>query len=164
MSDKVLKSRDQIDSKYKWNIEAMFPDEGQIEQDIEEVLSQTKEYEKLAGHLTDSPASLLKALQDRDAIWQKLEKVFVYARMRRDEDNTKSQYQAMTDRCQTVIAQVSAAMSFFTPELLDASQDQLLSYINEEAGLKQYEFLIKDILREKAHVLTKAEENILALH
>lgn len=162
MSDKVLKSRDQIDSKYKWNIEAMFPDERQIEKDIEEVLSQTKEYEKLAGHLTDSSASLLKALQDRDAIWQKLEKVFVYARMRRDEDNTKSQYQAMTDRCQTVIAQVSAAMSFFTPELLDASEDALLSYIDQEAGLKQYEFLIKDILREKAHVLTKAEENILA--
>lgn len=162
MGDKALKSRDQIDSKYKWNIEAMFPDEGQIERDIEEVLAQTKEYEKLAGHLTESASSLLKALKNRDAIWQKLEKVFVYARMRRDEDNRKTQYQAMTDRCQSVIAQVSAAMSFFTPELLDAPEETLLSYIKEEPGLKEYDFLIRDILREKAHVLTKAEENILA--
>lgn len=162
MSDKALKTRDQIDNKYKWNIEAMFPDEAQIEQDIKEVLAQTKEYEKLAGHLTESAATLLNALQSRDAIWQKLEKVFVYARMRRDEDNRKTQYQAMTDRCQSVIAQVSAAMSFFTPELLDASEETLLSYIAQEPGLRQYAFLIRNILREKAHVLTKAEENILA--
>lgn len=162
MSDKALKTREQIDNKYKWNIEAMFPDEAQIEQDIKEVLAQTKEYEKLAGHLTESAATLLNALQSRDAIWQKLEKVFVYARMRRDEDNRKTQYQAMTDRCQSVIAQVSAAMSFFTPELLDASEETLLSYIAQEPGLRQYAFLIRNILREKAHVLTKAEENILA--
>jgi oligoendopeptidase F len=38
----------------------------------------------------------------------------------------------------------------------------LLSYIQEEPDLKEYEFLIKDILREKSHILTKSEENILA--
>ncbi len=162
MSDKKLKAREQIDNKYKWNIEAMFPSEDQIEQDIASVLTQTESFKNFAGHLTESSETLLRALRERDAIWQRLEKVYVYARMRRDEDNRKTEYQAMTDKCQTVIAQVSAAMSFFTPELLDASEETLLSYIKKEPGLVQYEFLIRDILREKAHVLTKAEENILA--
>lgn len=162
MSDKALKTRDQIDPKYKWNIEDMFPEEKKINADIEEVLAQTKEYGHFAGHLTESAATLLKALKERDAIWMKLERVFVYARMRRDEDNRKTDYQAMTDKCQTVMAQVSAAMSFFTPELLDASEETILSYIDQEPGLKEYEFVIRDILREKAHVLTRAEENILA--
>lgn len=162
MSDKALKTRDQIDPKYKWNIEDMFPDEAAIDADIEEVLAQTKAYGRFAGHLTESAAVLLEAFRQRDAIWQKLEKVYVYARMRRDEDNRDAKYQAMTDKCQTIIAQVSAAMSFFTPELLDTPEDTLLSYIEEEAGLKQYEFVIRDVLREKEHVLTKAEENILA--
>lgn len=162
MSDKTLKNRDQIDPKYKWNIEAMFPDEGQIDRDLDDVMAKTKEYTKLSGHLTENPQTLLKALQDRDAIWQKLEKVYVYARMRRDEDNRKTQYQAMTDKCQSVIAQVSAAMSFFIPELLSAPEETLLSYIKKEPGLIQYDFLIRDILREKAHVLTEAEETILA--
>lgn len=162
MSDKSLKNRDQIDDKYKWNISAMFPDEGQIDRDIASVLDMTKEFAGFAGHLTESAATLLRALQERDAIWQKLEKAYVYAHMRRDEDNRKTEYQAMTDKCQTIMAQVSAAMSFFTPELLDASEETLLSYIRQEPGLKQYEFLIRDLLREKAHVLTKPEENILA--
>lgn len=162
MSDKSLKTRDQIDDKYKWNIEGMFPDEARIHQDIAQVLEQTKAFGGFAGRLTENAGTLLQALKERDAIWQKLEKAYVYARMRRDEDNRKTEYQAMTDKCQTVIAQVSAAMSFFTPELLDASEEILLSYIGQEAGLKEYEFLIKDILREKSHVLTKSEENILA--
>lgn len=162
MSDKSLKTREQIDNNYKWNIEAMFPDEKQIDQDLDSVLAKTKEFGGFAGHLTESAATLLRALKKRDEIWQQLEKVYVYARMRRDEDNRKNKYQAMTDKCQTVIAQVSASMSFFTPELLDASEETLLSYIQQEPGLREYEFLIKDILREKAHILTKAEENVLA--
>lgn len=162
MSDKSRKTRDQIEKKYKWNIEAMFPDEAQIDTDIEEVLAKTEEFGRFAGHLTENANTLLEAFQMRDAIWQKLEKVYVYARMRRDEDNRVTEYQAMTDKCQSIIAQVSAAMSFFTPELLDASEETLLSYIQQEAGLSQYEFAIRDVLREKKHVLTKAEENILA--
>ncbi len=162
MSEKTQKTREQIDSKYKWNIEAMFPDESKIETELQEVLSHTEKFADFAGHLTESPASLLQALRERDSIWQKLEKVYVYARMRRDEDNRKEQYQAMTDKCQSVIARVSAAMSFFTPELLDASDELLMSYIRQEPGLKQYEFMICDLLREKSHVLSKAEENILA--
>lgn len=162
MSSKARKTRAQIDAKYKWNIEAMFPDEKQIDTDLKEVGKRAEEYGRFAGHLTENPSVLFEALTERDAIWQKLEKVYVYARMRRDEDNRKNEYQAMTDKCQTVIAQVSAAMSFFTPELLSASEDTLLSYISQEPGLSQYEFLIRNTLREKAHVLTKAEENLLA--
>ncbi len=162
MGDKSLKKRDQIDKKYKWNIEDMFSDETQTDKDLEDVLAQTEEFSGFAGRLTESASTLLDALKARDAIWMKLEKVYVYARMRRDEDNSKSQYQAMTDKCNSVIARVSAAMSFFTPELLSAPEETLLGYIAEEDGLKEYEFFIKDILREKAHVLTQEEENILA--
>lgn len=162
MSGKTLKKRDQIDPKYKWNIEDMYSDETQIDNDLEEVIAQTKNFKSFEGRLTESSSTLLEALQAHDAIWLKLERVYVYARMRRDEDNSKSQYQAMTDKCNSVIAQVSAASSFFTPELLSASEETLLGYIEENDELKVYEFYIKDILREKAHILTQAEENILA--
>lgn len=162
MGEKSLKKRDQIDKKYKWNIEAMYADEAQIDKDLEDVMAMTEGFTEFAGKLTESSSTLLKALKLHDAIWLKLEKVYVYARMRRDEDNSKSQYQAMTDKCNSVMAQVSAAISFFTPELLSASEETLLGYIEENEELKTYEFYIKDILREKAHVLTQAEENILA--
>ena len=82
--------------------------------------------------------------------------------MRRDENNAQHIYQGMTDKCNTVIAAVSAAMSFFTPELLSAEDNRILRYIDENDGLKEYEFAIRHALRQKEHVLSESEENLLA--
>ncbi len=82
--------------------------------------------------------------------------------MRRDENNAETKYQAMADQCNSVIAAVSASMAFFTPELLSASEETILAYIDAAPGLEIYRFAICDTMRQKAHILTQAEENILA--
>lgn len=163
MSSKNLKTRDQIDKKYKWNIEAMISEESVIDEDLETIKNDAASYsEKYAGHLTDDAETLLSAFKDRDDIWRRLEMIYVYARMRRDENNAETKYQGMTDKCNAVIAAVSSQMAFFTPELLSASEETILDYVNDTAGLKTYEFAIKDTLRQKSHILSEAEENILA--
>ena len=118
--------------------------------------------EDFAGRLTESADTLLAAFQKRDDIWRRLEKIYVYARMRRDENNAETKYQAMADQCNSVIAAVSASMAFFTPELLSASEETILAYIDAAPGLEIYRFAICDTMRQKAHILTQAEENILA--
>lgn len=163
MNTKELKTRDQIDSKYKWNIEAMIPDESVISGELETIKKEAEAYgEDFAGRLTESADTLLAAFQKRDDIWRRLEKIYVYARMRRDENNAETKYQAMADQCNSVIATVSASMAFFTPELLSASEETILAYIDAAPGLEIYRFAICDTMRQKAHILTQAEENILA--
>ena len=163
MNTKELKTRDQIDSKYKWNIEAMIPDESVISGELETIKKEAEAYGKdFAGRLTESADTLLAAFQKRDDIWRRLEKIYVYARMRRDENNAETKYQAMADQCNSVIAAVSASMAFFTPELLSASEETILAYIDAAPGLEIYRFAICDTMRQKAHILTQAEENILA--
>lgn len=163
MNTKKLKTRDQIDSKYKWNIEAMIPDESVISGELEAIKKEAEAYgEDFTGRLTESADTLLAAFQKRDDIWRRLEKIYVYARMRRDENNAETKYQAMADQCNSVIAAVSASMAFFTPELLSASEETILAYIDAAPGLEIYRFAICDTMRQKAHILTQAEENILA--
>ena len=162
MSDKTLKQRDQIAKEYKWNIEAMYPDESQWEKDIEECVKAAESFAGFQGRLTESAQTLCDALTEKDRIWEKLEHAFVYAAMKKDEDNRVTKYQSMDDKCGSAIAKVAAAMSFFAPELLTASEETILGYIDELPALRQYEFVLKDALREKQHVLTAAEENILA--
>lgn len=162
MGNKKLKNRNEIDPKYQWNIQAMYTNAAAWEKDIEEVLQQTADFSKFQGHLTESPDMLLDAFTAKDAIWQKLERAYVYARMKLDEDNRVSAQQAMYDKVSGVIAKVSAAMSFMTPELLSASEETLRSFIKELPALSQYTFVIEDLIREKKHVLSKEEENILA--
>lgn len=162
MSDKNLKQRDQIPQEYKWNIEDMYPDESLWEKDVDECIKRAEKFKDFSGKLTESPQTLLAALRERDSIWQKLEHAFVYAAMKKDEDNRVDKYQAMDDKCGSAMAKVAAAMSFFTPELLEAPESEILKFLREEPGLLQYDFMLKSMLREKEHILSAAEENILA--
>ena len=157
-----MAERNNIEQKYKWDIEAMFPDETLWNQAVAQSLEKAESFAELSGHLTDSADTLLKAFRLRDNMWQQLEKAYVYARMRRDEDNRVSKYQAMTDKCFAAIAKMSALSSFFTPELLEAPEDKILGFLNENKDLEIYRFAITETLRQKAHVLSKTEENIMA--
>ena len=162
MSDKNLKQREQIASEYKWNIEDMYPDEALWDKDLAECLEKAEEFTKYQGRLTENAQTLLSALQERDAIWQKIEHAYVYAAMKKDEDNRVDKYQAMDDKCGSAIAKLAALTSFFTPELLEASQEKIESFLEEEPALEQYRFLLESALKEKEHILSAAEENILA--
>ncbi len=163
MSQKKLKSRDQIDKKYKWNIEAMIADESVIDAELADIKLSAEEYAvRFHGHITDDANTLFEAFVSKDEIWRKLEKIYVYAHMKRDEDNSNSLYQGMTDKSMSAIAAVSASLSFFTPELLSADDDVLTGYIEDNSDLKTYEFVIRDSIREKKHVLSQSEEAVLA--
>ena len=162
MSDKNLKQRNEIPQEYKWNIGAMYTDEAKWEEDVAQCICRAENFKNFSGKLADSADVLLNALTERDEIWQKLEHAFVYAAMKKDEDNRVDKYQAMDDKCSATMAKVAAAMSFFTPELLAVPEEKIFSFIAEEPGLSVYEFLLKSMLREKEHVLTAPEENILA--
>lgn len=162
MSDKLLKQRSDIDAKFKWDIEAMYPDEAQWEKDIADCVLAAEKFTRFQGKVTDSSEILLEALDEKDKIWRKLEHAFVYAAMKKDEDNRVDKYQSMDDKCGSAIAKVSAAMSFFAPELLAADEEKILRFIDENPKLELYRFALEDALREKKHVLSTAEENILA--
>ena len=157
-----MTDRNNIEQKYKWDIEAMFPDEALWEQAVSDSLKKADSFAKLSGHLTDSADALLRAFRLRDDMWQQLEKAYVYARMKRDEDNRVSKYQAMTDKCFAAIAKMSAASSFFTPELLEAPENKLLGFLDSNKELEIYRFAITETLRQKSHVLSKSEENLMA--
>ena len=160
--DKKLKNRDEIENQFKWDIESMFSSNTAWEADYEKAINLSDDYKKYQGSLTKDAKTLLSALQEKDKIWQIAEKVYVFARMKRDEDNTVDTYQAMADKCHSLLAKISANLSFFTPELLSASYENIEIFLAEEPDLRIYEHLLKSIFAEKAHVLSEAEENLLA--
>lgn len=159
---KEIKTRDQIDQKYKWKIEEMYLDEEQWKNDYKTVEEKAKDFRDYSGRLADSPQVLLEAMQKKDNIWLLLEKVYVYAKMKKDEDNRVNKHQAMSDKASSLIAKTSAYLSFFTPELLEIPEGKLKGFLEAEEGLKLYEHAINDLLREKAHVLSRKEENLMA--
>jgi len=91
-----------------------------------------------------------------------MENVFVYARMRKDEDNTIAKYQAMSDKAQALGVEVGSSLSFIVPEIIGIDEERIRGFIKENKDLQLYEFYLEELLRQKGHILSKEEEQILA--
>lgn len=162
MAVNTLPARSDIADEHKWNIEAIYPQDTQWESDFNALGPLVDELNGYKGRLGESDATLLAALQRRDQIGQNLTKLFSYARMRRDEDNTNAQYQALTDRAQSLWARVQEAGAYFSPELLEVGQDKIDEFLQNNEQLRMYEHEMEDLFRQAKHLLSEQEEALLA--
>lgn len=157
-----LPTRKEIPDRYKWRLEDIYASDNLWEQDFQQVKKLTGEVEAYRGKLGQSAQALLEALQLEYRLQELNERVFTYARMRRDEDNANPTYQALTDRAASLNILVQAALSFIVPEILALPSETLERFRREEPGLALYRFALDELLRQKDHTLSAAEEQIIA--
>ena len=158
-----LLERKAIPEEYKWKLEDIYPTAKEWEEDFKKVETLAKEFVSYKNKIGESAETLYRVLGLRDTIGRLVEKIFVYARMKRDEDNTNYQSQAMADRAQALAVRVGTMASFFLPEFTALPQSKLEEYIKAESGLKIYQHFFADLARKKKHILSTEEERILAL-
>lgn len=156
------KKRSEVDPRYLWNIEAMYSSDIDWEEDVKEAEAMAIAFSAFSGKLGENADMLLSAFFSKDALWKVVERVYVYAKMRKDEDTRNGKYQALSDKAQGLIAKASALTSFFVPELLEIPDDALAAFMKDCKELQVYQHVIQQIQREKAHVLTKPEEKLVA--
>ena len=162
MTSKTIPTRADVAEEYKWNLESIFPQDSQWEDEFNQVSPLVDELKTFQGRLGESADALLSAFKLRDDIGHRLERLYAYARMRKDEDNTNSRYQAFEDRARVLWARVEEGSAFFNPELLEVGQERVGEFLAGNADLKLYEHLLDDLFREKEHLLSASEEALLA--
>lgn len=155
--------RSEIENKYKWDLTAIFPSDEQWEKDFGSLQGALPSLAALKDGLTSSAAALADALIKIDESALLCERIFVYAKMRRDEDNGNTRYQGMTERAWSLYVAVSGETSYVAPTLLKESDEKLLGFIAEEPRLAPYAFMIRNLIRQKSHVLGEAEEKLLSM-
>ena len=159
---KLLK-REEIDDKYKWNLKLVYETLEDWENSYNEVGSLMLEFEKYKGNISKDPYILYECLQKRDLVLQNAEKLFVYAKMKRDEDNSNSVYQSLTDKASFINTSVSNKIAFIIPEIVNMNKDTLNKYMEDNEKLKEYSQFFNELLRQKEHTLSTEIEEILAL-
>ena len=155
--------RSQIAAEYKWKLEDMFADDGAWEREYDALANEYKLIASHRGGLASGAEALLACLKARDGVYSRCESLYAYAKMRRDEDNTVSRYQAYTDKAMSLFTEASAVCSFIAPELLAAGRARIESFIAENDGLAVYSHYMDDLFRQCEHILSEREEEILAL-
>lgn len=162
MEQQRLKSRAETPEASKWHLEDIFSNNDQWEKEFSHVEKLLGEGQKFEGHLVDTPDTLIACFEWMDDLSLRIEEVYSYARMRRDEDNRNGTYQALTDRAGALAVKVGSAVSFVVPELLAMPEGRLEEFraTSEKMGL--YNQALEDILRKKEHILSSVEEKLLA--
>jgi oligoendopeptidase F len=154
--------RSEIDPKYTWNLESIFATNTDWECDYQALLSRIPELDALKGSLEQSGKALFTVLQTRDKVFEKLETLFVYASMRRDEDTTNSTYQGMYDQAMQLLVRATTAISFIEPEVLALPQAKLDQFIEDYPELKLYNHQLHDLSRNRPYIRSAEIEAVLA--
>jgi len=153
--------RNQIEEKYKWNLEDIYPNREEWEKDFSKIQHEyIPKIETFRGKLTDA-GQVLACFQLDDEMSRVIEKVYVYAYMKSDENQDDSSASEMSSRVQTLYSQAAAAGSFVRPELLDQPEKIIRGYI-ENPAFSDYRHTLDVLLKLKPHTLSKAEEELLA--
>ncbi|MCX8129804.1 MAG: oligoendopeptidase F [Clostridia bacterium] len=158
-----LPKREEIDNRYKWKLEDIYESIEKWEEDFKTVKQLLGKVAAFRGHLGERTDKLLSCLRLSDELTSLSDKLFVYSRMKRDENNTDPAYQALTERISALATEVYAAVSFIVPEIISIPENSLKEFMESNNELRIYSHFINEVLRQKKHILSEREEEILAL-
>lgn len=160
--EKKIPVRSEADPKYTWALEDVYANNDVWKADLEKARALPAQLAAYKGHLGDSAQKLLEFLQLGDGISVLFDSLYGYAQRRSDEDTANSLYQGMTSQAMSAMVAVDAASSFETPELLAIPDDKLEQFYQEEPALETYRLALTRIRGKRAHILSDAEEKLLA--
>ncbi|SDN20108.1 oligoendopeptidase F [Alkalicoccus daliensis] len=158
----ALPRREEIPVEKTWDLEDIFSTNEEWEAAFKELKEQIPAIASYQGKLGESGKTLFEALQKEDELSIKLGKLFVYARMRYDENTADSFYQGLNERARQLITQLSQKASYITPELLNIPEETLKKFVEETPELKLYEHAFERLNKQRPHVLSEKEESLLA--
>ena len=160
--EKKIPVRSEADPKYTWALEDVYANNDVWKADLEKARALPAQLAAYKGHLGDSAQKLLEFLQLGDGISVLFDSLYGYAQRRSDEDTANSLYQGMTSQAMSAMVAVDAASSFETPELLAIPDDKLEQFYKDEPALETYRLALTRIRSKRAHILSDAEEKLLA--
>jgi len=155
-----LPKRHELPAEHKWKLEDLFENQAAWDKEYAEVKEKLKDIAQYQGKLGD--AKMLKmcfALED--VISLHTERLYVYANMRHHENMADPTYQALSDKAKKLSVEVNEATSFITPEVLSLPDETLDAFI-ADPELAPYKQTLKEMKRQKPHILSQTEEALLA--
>lgn len=154
--------RSEIPEQYKWHLNDIYENDDLWQEDFSKLKNSLSHISDYAGTLKNSAQDLLACLKATDEIGKLGGKLYAYSRMHRDENTADANYQAMTGKLESLLAEAGAATAFIEPEILALPDETLTAFRKQETGLKEYSFYFTNLARQKEHVLSPAEEAILS--
>ena len=157
-----MKNRNEMNPKFMWDFTHMFATREDWEASYKECEGEIAKLSALAGTVCDSAETFKNAFDTIYAVSQKVELVYLYAMLHKSGDNGDPEYQAMEGRCINLFVAMGTATAFLEPEILECDEAKVRGFLENEE-LATYRHTVENILRGRAHMLTKDQEMMLAM-
>ena len=157
-----MKKRWEIEEKDTWKLEDIISGPEEWESLYSQAWQEIREYGRFQGRLGESASLLLEALEFEDRISLEIERLYVYARMKSDEDTGNQEAQERFGRAQSLYFAAGQNSSFMVPEILAIRPERLKDFMEQEKGLQKYGRLMEMLEKKREHTLSKEMETLLA--
>ena len=157
-----IRKRSEIPVEDTWALEDLYATDEAWEQELATLAEDEKALTSFAGKLGESAGNLYGYMEKTEAVNAKAELLANYCMRKADQDTREAAYQAMVGKFMSVIVGLSAATSFETPEIMAISDETLDGFYAAYPALERYRRYLTDLRRRKEHVLSPAEEKLLA--
>lgn len=155
----MSKERSSVPAHLKWRVEDIFANQDEWDRLYAEVENKL-DFSAFEGKL-NTVETLLACLTKLNEVVRDLSRLDVYAFMRHDEDTRNSEFTALQARASQLEMKLSGAVAFMTPELTALPVETLEAMAADER-LKDYDYTLKGIIKQKPHVLSRETEEILS--
>lgn len=162
MANNSIRKRSEIAVEDTWKVEDLYASDEAWEQELATLEADKAALAAFAGHLADDAESLYNYLSKMEQVQAKAELLGNYASRKADVDTRDATYQAMSGKFMSVVVGLGAAVSFETPEIMSISDETLDKFYADCPKLERFRRYLTDMRRKKEHILSPAEEKLLA--
>lgn len=148
-------------NKLEWNLKEIFEDEELLESTIKELYNLIDEIKQYKGKLNNSVENVYNCYKNLEKALELHERVYAYAMLKYNQDMSNQESMKLYKRIQNITTDFSEAESFISPEMSKIEDERLEEYL-KDSRMKEYEKTIKDIIKEKKHILSEEVEAVLA--
>jgi oligoendopeptidase F len=154
-------ARKEVPDEHQWKLEDLFATQSAWDEEYRKVKDNLSQLVHFEGKLHDAGA-IKQCFALEDDVSLHTERLYVYANMKHHEDTADPVYQGLSDKAKKLSVEAGEAMSFISPEILSLTDEQLQLLVNHPE-LSFYKRTLEEMIRQKPHVLSKAEEALLAM-
>jgi oligoendopeptidase F len=153
--------RSQVAREDTWDLTLMYATDEEWHLRFTEACDLPREASRFRGTLGTSPKTLAEALKHILEAFRTVERLYVYAHLRQDQDLSDSTAVEMYEKAASLNSSLAAETSYMAPEIL-AVEPSTMAFWLETPDVKPYAIWLEDILRAGPHTLNASEEALLA--
>ena len=162
MTNQSIPKRSEVPEEMTWNLKDMFESDQAWMAEYEAMKEFPAKIAAFQGTLARSAQDLLAWFRLQDEIELRLSVLMGYASCKGDEDTGNSSYQDVRGKAMNVYVSIASAAAFATPEIMAIADETLDRFYAQQPELETYRRSLYQIRRRKDHILSPAEERLLA--